>query len=194
MGHDELLADLQKKGDEQVREIWQNAEDEVNERKAHASQKLEEKNSSLKQKETSACDEERMAVLISASKNTNQILMNAEQQLAKRLYALAQKSIKMLRDQKYASVFTALAGELPDCLWDEVIVHPDDRKQAETVFKKAGIITDKNISGGFKVIGNHKTFFINNTFEKRLERAWPVLLPQLIKQVKETLENDETIA
>lgn len=194
MGHEELLVDLQKKGDEQVREIWQKAEAEVNESKAHASQKLEEENNSLKHKEASACDEERMSVLINASKNANQILINAEQQLAERLYALAQKAVNMLRDQEYASVFTALAGELPDCLWDEIIVHPDDRKQAETVFKKTGITMDKNISGGLKAIGNHKTFFINNTLEKRLERAWPVLLPQLIKQVKETLENNATSA
>lgn len=194
MGQEELLADIQKKGDEQVREIWQKAEDEVNELKAQAAQKIDEEKNSLRQKETSACDEERMSVLMSAGKGANQILTNAEQKLAERLYILAQKSLQMFKNKEYASVFKAFAGELPDFAWDEVIVNPDDRKQAEKLFKEARITPDKTIFGGLKAIGNHETIHIDNTLDKRLERAWPVLLPQLIKHVKEMIESNEPIA
>lgn len=193
MGHEELLADIQKKGDEQVRGIWQKAEHEVYELRTQAAQKIDEEKSSLRQKETSACDEERLSVLISADKNANQLLINAEQQLAEKLYALAQTSLQILRDRDNETVFTALADELPDCAWDEVVVHPDDRKQAETMFTKTKITTDVSISGGLQAIGNHGTILINNTLEKRLERAWPVLLPHLINHVKELLESDEAV-
>ena len=193
MGHEELLADIQKKGDEQVREIWRQAKNEVNEIKTQAAQKIDEGKNSLRQKETSACDEERMSVLMSAGKNANQIFINAEQKLAERIYALAQTSLQMLNARNNESVFNALAHELPDCAWDEVIVHPDDRKLAKARFKENRITTDNTISGGLKAIGNHETIHINNTLEKRLERAWPLLLPQLIKHVKELLENDEAV-
>lgn len=193
MSHEELLADLQKKGEEQVREMWRKAETEVNELKAEAARRIDKERESLGQREAAACEVERTSVLMRSDREANQIISNSEQTLAERLYLLAQESLQTIRDQKYASVFTHLAGELPGFVWDEVMVHPADQKMAETLFKKSNIVTDKSIAGGLKAIGNNGKVYIDNTLEKRLERAWPTLLPQIIKEIKELLETDELV-
>ncbi len=193
MSHEELLADLQKKGEEQVREIWNKAETEVNELKAEAARRIDKERELLRQRETTACEEERIFVLMRADREANQIISNSEQALAEKLYLLAQKSLQTVRDQEDTSFFTSLSDELPGCVWDKVMVHPDDQKRAETRFKNSKIVNDESIAGGLKAMGNNGKVYINNTLEKRLERAWPTLLPLLIKEIKQMLEADEPV-
>lgn len=194
MGHQELVADLQKKGDARKQEIWQKAQDKINVMKANASQKIAAEKKNLADEETAACEKIRTSIIMNAQREVNAVLNGAEQGLAKRLYSLAQDVVPELKDlRRYETIFTALAAELPPYSWDETVVHPDDIKMAATTFPGIQIVVDKKIGGGFKIIGRNQTIIVDNTFEKRLERIWPMLLPQLIENIKEILAKDEAI-
>jgi vacuolar-type H+-ATPase subunit E/Vma4 len=61
-------------------------------------------------------------------------------------------------------------------------VHPDDVERAKTCFPNAEITAMEEISGGLEVTSDDGLVTVVNTCEKRLERAWESLLPEMIKE------------
>jgi V/A-type H+-transporting ATPase subunit E len=51
------------------------------------------------------------------------------------------------------------------------------------MFPDAEVIADESISGGLDAATAGGRIRVVNTFEKRLERAWPILLPEMIRAV-----------
>ena len=121
------------------------------------------------------------AVLESRNKERGLRLV-ADRKLADLLYSLAASRLLMVRDQGYDAVFLALAQELPKCTWARVNVHPDDVERARTVFPKAKIAAAEGISGGLEVTSDDGLVTVVNTCEKRLERAWEDMLPEMIRE------------
>jgi V/A-type H+-transporting ATPase subunit E len=103
-------------------------------------------------------------------------------QLADRLYRTAQALLRQPDTGKGDELFVALAGELPDFPWETVKVNSRDKEAASSRFPKAKLIVDdaNAIRGGLEVSGENGAIRIINTLEKRLERMWPELLPELI--------------
>ena len=52
-------------------------------------------------------------------------------------------------------------------------------------FPDAEILFDKAITGGLEAISDGGEVRVVNTFEKRLERMWEEMLPEIMKEVME---------
>ena len=107
----------------------------------------------------------------------------AENKLAERLSRVAAELLPSLRKEKYPEVFAALVSESPRRTWHEVRVNPDDLALAARHFPEARIASDSAISGGFIAGTESGRATIDNTFEKRLARAWDMLLPKLLNDL-----------
>jgi V/A-type H+-transporting ATPase subunit E len=67
-------------------------------------------------------------------------------------------------------------------------VNPEDVGFAKNIFAGADIIPDKTIAGGVDAMTDGGEIRVINTFEKRLERAWVDMLPELLKKVYDAVE------
>jgi V/A-type H+-transporting ATPase subunit E len=111
-------------------------------------------------------------------------------ELSERLSRLAVSLLTQLREQQYGELFDALVRELPPYAWETVRVNPEDSAMAGRYFPEAEIVPDPHISGGMEVNGDGGRIRIVNTLEKRLERGWPELLPDLIDVAYREIEQN----
>jgi vacuolar-type H+-ATPase subunit E/Vma4 len=109
--------------------------------------------------------------------------------LAGRLHALALEALGGLRNETYGDLFASLTAEIPSGAWQRVRVNPLDRSLAERHFPLATIVCDPAIGGGFEVEAEEGRIRIGNTLETRLDRAWPDVLPALMRDVFEQLSD-----
>jgi V/A-type H+-transporting ATPase subunit E len=60
---------------------------------------------------------------------------------------------------------------------------------ARQLFPQAEIVIDEGISGGLVASSADGRITVINTLEKRLERLWPRLVPEILRDV---VENEQT--
>ena len=188
MGCEELIASLRKEAGERTLEIWKEAEEEAGKIRAGVSLRLE----ALQRDNAAgrASEEGSRKVLLEAETRARMIRLTSENSLSERLYSLAVSSLRLLRDQRYEDIFNRLALELPSPGWQRVRVNPDDPGLAKKYFPGAGIVVDKNITGGMEAEAEEGNVRVVNTFEKRLERSWPQMLPDLLVDIcREVTDN-----
>jgi V/A-type H+-transporting ATPase subunit E len=125
-------------------------------------------------------------ILAEAEKNARMISIEANIRLAERLYRMSCSSLAGLRKQGDQEIFRNMTSELPLLPWKSVRVNPEDSGIAGEHFPGAEIITDKRITGGMDVTTGDGKIRVINTFEKRLERAWEDIIPDLMKGDYET--------
>ena len=113
------------------------------------------------------------------------IVLAARAALAERLYRLAREALPRCRDECYEATFEALADELPRRAWPRVRVTPADRAVARQGLPDAEIVPDAAIVAGLMVEDGDGRIRVDNTLEKRLERAWPQLLPGIVNEILE---------
>jgi len=192
MGYQELVEHLRKKGEENIRHLRDMTDAEerkINEETAAKIRQLHEEH----EKQIGQIKKELEEKMIpKAEMGKKVIILTAEKALSDRLFFLAGSSLYKLRDETYLKVFTSLIEELPQCKWIEVRVNPEDENMAMQSFPYSRIIPDESITGGLKVLGKEGRLFIDNTFEKRLERSWENILPLLIKDIYHEVSKDET--
>ena len=99
------------------------------------------------------------------------------------MYQTAVKLLPELRLLDYENIFTELVNELPDMKWEKIIVNPSDITLAASFFGEDVVVTDDSVGGGLIAISAEGKIVVNNTFEKRLERKWAYLLPELIQDL-----------
>lgn len=181
MGCEELIESLRKEADEKVREIRGEAEKDAEKVRADVSLRLE----ALQQDNAAgkSSEEESAKVLLDAQNRARMTRLTSEDSLSARLYSLAASSLRILREQGYEDIFRKLVLELPSPGWRKVRVNPDDSELAKKFFPEAEMITDSNITGGMEVEAEGGSVRIVNTLEKRLERAWPRMLPALMDEI-----------
>jgi vacuolar-type H+-ATPase subunit E/Vma4 len=195
MGHKELIESLQQEGEDKIRQLWKDAETEAADMRAATSNKIESiskeyRNNALREEQNQAQD-----LFSEAAKSAGKIMLQAEQELSDRLFPLALSCLHTLKNERYPAVFDLLVKEIPDAKWKEVRVHPDDVQIAGKYFSETDITPDNEISGGMEAVGAERNVVINNTFEKRLERAWDDLLPLLINEIyKEAFDSGTSSA
>jgi V/A-type H+-transporting ATPase subunit E len=191
MGCEELIESLRKEAEEKVREIRRETEEEAGKIKAGFSLKLE-----VLRRENAAGGSsgvEGQKVLLDAGNRARTIRLTAEGRLSARLYILAVSSLHILRVKGYEDIFHRLAMEIPPLLWRSVQVNQEDCDLARKFFPDAEIVAARNITGGMEVETERGLMSVANTFEKRLERAWPQMLPELIGDInREVMNNDES--
>lgn len=183
MGFQELTDALRSDGEEKVRQIRQTTEAEAERIRAETADGIRELQADYGRRQESAAAAESGIILAEAERQAALIRLEAEKVLAGRLYTLAHATLPQLRDDRYGELFTALVEELLPCRWETVRVNPTDSELAEASFPGAAVETDNGITGGMEVIAEGRKVRIDNTLEKRLERAWPELLPRLLNGI-----------
>jgi V/A-type H+/Na+-transporting ATPase subunit E len=190
MGCEELIGSLRKEAEEKVREIWREAEEEAGKIQAGFSLRLE----ALRRENESggSSEDDRQKVLLDAGNRARMIRLASEDRLSARLYILAVSSLHLLRGKGYENIFHRLVLEIPPLGWHSVKVNQDDCDLAKKFFPGSAIVADRNITGGMEVEAEEGWVRVANTFEKRLEREWPQMLPGLMADINREVMDDES--
>lgn len=183
MGYKELIDALRKEGEEKVCKVWKEAEAEAQKIREESLKRIGEMRDEYNSIHSSIIKDRAESILSEAENTARTIRLQAEKRLSDRIYNLAVKSLYILRDDKYRDVFDALVKELPHYKWKVIRVNPEDKGIAKKCFQDSEILPDINIIGGVDVMENDIGIRIINTFEKRLERVWTEMLPELIKEI-----------
>lgn len=183
MGYRELIDALRTEGDEKVSAIWLAAEDEVRRIREEAIETIEKTREEYNSIHSSLIKEKMEDILSEAANREKTIRGSAEKGMSEHLHGIAVKSLRHLRNEGYGNIFDTLVQELPPQKWKSIRISPEDGKIARKYFPDSDVLTDDQISGGLEVTGIDGMIRIVNTFEKRLERAWMELIPELIKEI-----------
>ncbi len=190
MGYKELIEALKEDGERQIEHIRAEAQEKVNAIMKETESKIKDMGKAYEVRLIAEIEKRRGSILKEAEKEASRIRLTEQGKLSERLFSIARGLLRDLRDKDYREVFDALSGEIPDSKWVTVIVNPDDVELARSRFPDSKVIEDLSITGGFAVI-NSDGNVITNTFEKRLERLWPDLLPEIMKTIIKMYETPD---
>lgn len=191
MGQRELMAALRQGAEAEIAALWQRTEQEAQRLRDQAQQQQRALEAELlsaaeQQGAREAAIREQLAL-----RQQRSLRLEAEAALAERLLRLARELLPQLRGRD-EPIFTALAAELPPAPWGSLRVHPDDLPLARQLFAAVEIAGDPRISGGLEAETVDGGLRVVNTLEKRLQRLWPQLLPELRKEVYALLDRPGT--
>jgi len=192
MGCDELIESLRKEGEGKTRGIWKEAEAEAGNIRAAAALRLEALQRDIAA--GPASKEGAGKVFLEAEAMARMIRLTSENGLSARLYSLAASSLGLLREERGKDIFDRLVHELPSAVWQRIKVNPEDASLAEKAFPNAEIVVAGHISGGMEAEADEGNVKVINTFEKRLERSWPQMLPDLMADIYKEVMNSDTTA
>jgi V/A-type H+-transporting ATPase subunit E len=187
MSYQELLEALRQEADEKIEKLWQEAREEAERAREEAAARLELTRTEYQSRQAAMIGEATRDILAEAERKVRETRLAALRELSERLSGLAASMLGQLRERRYAELFAALVGELPSFSWEVVRVNAADVETAVRHFPEARIVTDPAISGGLEVTGDNGRLCVVNTLEKRLERGWPQLLPEMIRVVNREL-------
>lgn len=190
MGCDELIESLRKEAETKIREIWKESEEEAGMIRANLSSRLE----AMRQEGSygQSSEGEVRKILLEAESRAKIIKLESEDKLSTRLYFLAVSCLGFLRDDNYGEIFGRLVLDLPSYEWRKVTVNPRDSGLAKKYYPEAEIETDGDIAGGMAVENKTGDVKVINTFEKRLERSWPQMLPDLFGDIRREVMDSGT--
>jgi len=180
MGYRELIKELDREAEERISTLRQQAEQELARFEREVGEELDRLHKERDGLRTRASRDASRTILADGEKKVLEMRVTAMRELSERLHHTALSLLPELCSDGYGQLFGALAAELPDFPWETVRINPRDREMACHHFPTAKIVADDNICGGMEVRADQGRICIINTLEKRLERAWPELLPELI--------------
>ena len=183
MGCKELIGSLRAAGEEQLKAIRAEAEQEAVRIRADAAHRVEALQEERARKHAAEAAKQSEALMSDANRTVRAIGLRADRALAERLYRVARASLPALKNVGYQDVFTGLARELPQFAWKTVRVNPGDVALAREQFPGAEVLADPGIIGGLEATSEGDRVQVVNTFEKRLERLWEEMLPDIMKEV-----------
>jgi V/A-type H+-transporting ATPase subunit E len=184
MGRRELLEALQREGEETMAAITARGATAAAELRSQAEERLAKLRREDEQECERLCSERKRLLLGKAAGEAALIRLRAEHALALRLHEHARSSLQELAGADAEKLFSSLAAELPAMPWSTISTSPGDARRAAALFPDATIIPDTTISGGLKAATAGQSLTVDNTLEKRLERFWPDLLPQLLAELR----------
>jgi V/A-type H+-transporting ATPase subunit E len=176
LGLNELIDSLKKNGQKQIDDIWQAAESEAEILRKQIAEAIADITKIHADKLASACQKSMRAIFSETEVKTRQKKLFAYQNLDQALRNAALKQLPSLRQQKYEKIF----------------VNPDDLQMAAKFFTANSLQPDSAISGGVLAETANGRIVVDNTFEKRLERKWPQILPQIIAELEKHFEKSGT--
>jgi len=183
MGCRELIESLRVAGDERIKAIRDEAEQEAGRIRKETARRIEALQGEHARRHGAEAAKETEALQAEANSAIRRIGLRAERALADRLYVVARESLRTLRNVGYGDVFHGFARELPQFTWKQVRVNPDDVAIAREIFPGAEIQPAPEIIGGLEAVSEGEQVRVVNTFEKRLERIWEEILPDIMKEV-----------
>lgn len=182
MGAEELLAALREEGERKARAVREKAGDTGARLRDEAALRLAQLRDGYARQQTAAIEVEERTILAEAGRAARRIRLAGAELLAERLLGVAHTLLPGLGAED-PELFGRLAGELPPRTWETLRVNPADLAHAQALFPLARIETDPGISGGMEAWAPGRELQVVNTLEKRLERAWPELLPLLLEEL-----------
>jgi len=185
MGCKELIESLRRAGDERMRAAKSEAELEAERIKKDAAERIARAREANDRKHAAEVERHGASLLAEANAEARRARIKAERELADRLLAAARSSLPSLRNVGYDDVFAGLVRELPRTVWKNVKVNSEDLRLARELFPGAEVAADDSITGGFIATSENGQVRVVNTFEKRLERLWEEMLPEMVREVKE---------
>jgi V/A-type H+-transporting ATPase subunit E len=184
MNREALLEALRRKGEEKVRAVWEGAEAEVRKVRAEAAAVLARLEEEQGRGNARIRAELTASVLAKARRRCRAVQAEARQAMAERLYRLGKELLPRLRQENYRETFAGLVAELPPGPgWEKIRVNPEDKALASEFFPETPVEAAAKICGGLEAVAEGGRIRIVNTLEKRLERAWPALLPELFGEI-----------
>ena len=184
MGCGELIDSLRSIAGEKVLALQRESELEAERIRADASGRVARMRAEFAEKLSGEAARTIARACAEAGARARTLRLAAEHKLAKRLLLAGVASLQHLRTMDYEANFARMTQELPVLAWKIVRVHPDDGDRARSYFPEAKIIFDNDITGGVDVMTEGEGIRVVNTLEKRLERAWPDMLPDLIAEAR----------
>lgn len=191
MGLDQLISSLKKTEQEQVAELRRQTATEAEAIRQETAETIRQLAEEYDRQLLEAKRQERETILAESVRRARFCLLQAERILTKALHDEAGLQLSFLRNERYRDVFISLAAEVPPHAWDTVTVNSRDISLARVSFQNVRVQTDASITGGFVVETERGKVAVDNTFEKRLEKSWPGLLPLIMKDIVEKLSGDE---
>ena len=185
MGLEELINTLRKNELKQIDDIWQQAREEADSIRKQVAEAIAKTTEEHADQLASACQKSVRGIVAEAAIKARKKKLFAHQGLEEVLHSTALKQLPKLREQNYENVFAQLAKELPDSQWEKIIVNPSDVNLAAEFFNKDIVQPDEAINGGLIALNAGGKITVDNTFEKRLERKWSQILPELIKRIED---------
>lgn len=182
MGCKELIEALRTAASERVNAVWSEAAAEADNARAACAQEIDQAKEEAGRIMATRVALIRSQALLETRSKERGLCLTADRKLADLLYSIAISRLGMLRAHEYDAVFQALVRELPTFAWASVKVHPDDVERARLFFPNTKITAAEKISGGLEVVSDDGLVTVVNTFEKRLERAWEDMLPEMIRE------------
>jgi V/A-type H+-transporting ATPase subunit E len=190
MSYRELIGALQKECEEKARKIWQEAAGEAERARGDASKRIEEGREGRARNQSAALKVVTEDILSEALARARVTRLAAEKELSDRLYMIARNCLTHLRGDGYKDIFSALVNELPPCEWEVVKVNPQDRQLAQSLFPEDEVTSEPAVTGGIEATGKEGIRVVN-TLEKRLERIWPEILPEMTGEVRSIVEKEK---
>ncbi len=184
MGLEKLISTLQANKQKQIDDIWQQANDEADSIRQQTAEEIAKITEEHADQLASACQKSVRSIVAEADIKARKKKLFAYQGLDKALHAAAIKQLPKLRELNYEHVFAQLAKELPDSQWEKIIVNPSDVDLAAKFFNKSSVQPETAITGGLIAVTSGGFITVDNTFEKRLDRKWSHILPELVKKIE----------
>ena len=187
MNSEELIASIWQESEKKIRGMIQETDEEESKIEQDVMQALSRIRDDGQQHCSAASANRTEEILGEAEKRARIMKIEASIMLAERLYRISCSSLRRLREQGYQEIFRRMAEELPLLPWKSIRVNPEDSGIAGEYFPGAEIMTDELITGGMDVTTGDGNIRVINTFEKRLERTWEDIIPDLLKEDYETV-------
>jgi len=182
MDCENLIDCLWKEADKKIRIIYEEAKEAAAKIGGETSVKISRLREEYERKTNEATATRIREIRADAEKEARLLRASAAQRFSNRLYGEFRSSLPLLRNEGYANAFAAMASELPPLSWKVVRVNPGDVSLAREHFPDAEIVSDCGISGGMDIATGDGRIRVINTLEKRLERIWEELIPDLMRE------------
>ncbi len=190
MGCRELIESLRTAGDAKITALRAKADEEAERIRTDAARRIEELRADHARTRAAEAARHTEALLSGARLEARRMDLRAERALAERIFRLARRSLRSLRNVGYRDVFASFVRELPQCDWKTVRVNPEDRDLARELLPGAGIVEEPGISGGLEAVSEGDRVRVVNTFEKRLEHLWEEMLPEIMRDVRRLMDEE----
>lgn len=192
MAESELTTALQREGEAQIRDIWQQSEATVAARRREIEAEVARLRAETDRRLQSEISTLRNNMHFDAQTRAMKHRLYAEKALEERLLLVANQMLPGLASTDRAALWKALCAELPSAEWAACRIHPADSKNATCAFPAAEFEHDEALGGGLIVTTADDMIRIDNSLKCRLMRAWPDLLPKMLGELREQVDNDGT--
>jgi vacuolar-type H+-ATPase subunit E/Vma4 len=183
VSHEVLIQDLRRKSGDRIKRIRLEVEDDAEEFRRQKLEEFERRQAEVQGQLKDLAEKVAAPILHGAKRSALAIEDKALTRLSQRFYTLGAGMLAQVRQQDYEAVFAELVREVPVSAWEKVRVNPLDKEMAGSLFPGAEVEADPSITGGFLASADGGRYQVINTFESRLEKGWPTILPLLLKEI-----------